>query len=418
MDSDANPSGVRHLETLESPGHCALHAHCATEAGTRSGGSRPNQDAFAVVEGVLSSQHVLASLLDGHGPQGHFIARHVRDRLPAWVASCVEEERFENQSPPSPGWPASRLIPRGFASPPAWMQSSVGFLELEAGGRLRRAASAEGALPPGFPPACASLASAFLLLDTDLCTRRSALLDASRVTCDQSGCAAVTALVCREHVAVAACGDSSAFLAVQLPAAERGSSAPAEAAADGRCSPLRPRSPSQSGVDDAPTCARPRYAALPMSVAHKVQGSEAERLRLQGGRVAAHSGEGHIPRVWPRAEDAVPGRPSYGLAVSRSFGDLHWKGVGVCASPDVVLRSIQPQDAFLLLCSDGVTDVMEGQRAVSIAADALHGGGKGGSAANAALAVNEEAKRLWASRFPRSQRDDITCIVLPLRKLS
>jgi serine/threonine protein phosphatase PrpC len=154
-----------------------------------------------------------------------------------------------------------------------------------------------------------------------------------------------------------------------------------------------------------------------MSVAHKVCGGEAERLRLQGGRVAAHSGEGHIPRVWPRAEDAVPGRPTYGLAVSRSFGDLHWKGVGVCASPDVVLRTIQPQDAFLLLCSDGVTDVMEGQQAVNIAADALHSG-KEGSAANAALAVNEEAKRLWASRFPRSKRDDITCVVLPLRALS
>lgn len=413
MDSDAHPADVRHLEAL------ALHAHCATEAGSRSGGLRPNQDAYAVVEGVLSPQHVLASLLDGHGPEGHFIARHVRDRLPAWVASCVEEDRsFGAQSPPTPGWPTSRLIPRGFTSPPEWMQSSVGFLELQADGALQRMTNVEGTLPPGFPSACASLAAAFLLLDTDLCTRRSALLDASRVTCEQSGCAAVSALVCSEHIAVAACGDSSAFLAVQRPAAQVGSSASAESTADARRSPLRPRSPPQAGgVNEAPASAGPRYEALPMSVAHKVCGGEAERLRLQGGRVAAHSGEGHIPRVWPRAEDAVPGRPTYGLAVSRSFGDLHWKGVGVCASPDVVLRTIQPQDAFLLLCSDGVTDVMEGQQAVNIAADALHSG-KEGSAANAALAVNEEAKRLWASRFPRSKRDDITCVVLPLRALS
>jgi serine/threonine protein phosphatase PrpC len=127
---------------------------------------------------------------------------------------------------------------------------------------------------------------------------------------------------------------------------------------------------------------------------------------------AASQGEGHIPRVWPRQEDMLPGRPIFGLAVARSFGDAHWKSVGVCAAPDVVLRRLQPTDAFLLLCSDGVTDVMSGQQAVNLAAVCL-----GAGTQNAALCVTEEAKRLWASKYPRSQRDDIAVVVMLLRPL-
>lgn len=135
-------------------------------------------------------------------------------------------------------------------------------------------------------------------------------------------------------------------------------------------------------------------------------------MRLQGGRVAAAAGEGHIPRVWPRDGDVAPGRPVFGLAVSRSFGDAHWKSVGVCASPDVVLRRLLPSDAFLLLCSDGVTDVMPGQHSINIAAQWLYAGS---GARNAAQAVVDEAKRLWAERFSRSPRDDISVICVLLR---
>jgi len=181
-----------------------LSVHCSTEAGTRSGGARPNQDAFGVVVGVTDPRFVLATLLDGHGAQGHFLARHVRDRLPAWVASCVVEGET-----PRP----SQLIPdmRGFSQPPPWMLRAVGFLELDAGGELRRLS--EGLPPLDFPPSAAQLAAAFLLLDADMCNRGSALLEASRVTCLQSGCAAVAALVGDGTVAVASCGDSSAYRA-------------------------------------------------------------------------------------------------------------------------------------------------------------------------------------------------------------
>lgn len=135
-----------------------------------------------------------------------------------------------------------------------------------------------------------------------------------------------------------------------------------------------------------------------------------------------------VPRVWPKP---VEGTAACGLAVARAFGDVAWKAAGVCAAPDVVVRALQPADAFVLLCSDGVTDAMSGAAAVTCAADALHrgagaggggGGGRGGgraaAEANAAAAVVEAAKKAWAQRFPRHARDDITALVVLLRPLA
>jgi serine/threonine protein phosphatase PrpC len=332
--------------------------HAATQAGTRST-TRPNQDAFGVALGVCNPGVLLATLLDGHGPDGHFISRHVRDRLPAWAASC-EPPADDSASPPSP----VVVIPPGFQPPPAWQSRCARAMALDASGSLSRA-SASG------PRWASALPAAFLLLDNDLCSGRSSLLQASRATPEHSGCACVCAMLGEGHLAVAGCGDSAAFLAQRRP--------------DGG------------------------FAVLPLSVVHKPLGDEAQRIRLAGGRVAAHPAERHVPRVWP--PDSSAGAQPYALAVSRAFGDRHWKAAGVCASPDVVHRTLQPGDAFVLLCSDGVTDVMSGQAAVDVAA-ALRRGERGESGVNAALAVNEEAKRLWAAIFPKSALDDISTMII------
>jgi len=146
--------------------------------------------------------------------------------------------------------------------------------------------------------------------------------------------------------------------------------------------------------------------------AHKPVGTEATRVRAAGGRVACHPTELHIARVWPRTEDLADGAASFGLAVSRAFGDSHWKKAGVCASPDVTLLPLLPVHSFLLLCSDGITDVLSGQEAVAAAADALHS--EDSSEANAAAAVNAAALAAWASRFPTHPRDDCTSVVILL----
>jgi serine/threonine protein phosphatase PrpC len=86
--------------------------------------------------------------------------------------------------------------------------------------------------------------------------------------------------------------------------------------------------------------------------------AEQARVRTMGGMIRAQlqemdSGEVvpfGIERVW----DAT-GR--YGLAVTRALGDHAFRPF-VSHEPEVFLRARLSSDAFLLLCSDGVWDVM------------------------------------------------------------
>jgi serine/threonine protein phosphatase PrpC len=89
-----------------------------------------------------------------------------------------------------------------------------------------------------------------------------------------------------------------------------------------------------------------------------VDSKEQARVREMGGMIRAQlqemdSGEVvpfGIERVW----DAT-GR--YGLAVTRALGDHAFRPF-VSHEPDVFVRARLSTDAFLLLCSDGVWDVM------------------------------------------------------------
>ncbi len=369
-DSDAQPC-------VAAPfGASGLAVYAGTEPGTRSA-TRPNQDAFGIALGLAGRDLVLTMVLDGHGPQGHFIARHVRDRLPAWIGACAADSPADAALPP----PAM----------PSWVLRASGVFTLHEQEGLQRVRG--GGMPPGAPAWAPAVARAFIELDGDLCSGRSSLLSASRVSPEQSGCTAVCALVGQGVAVVAACGDSAAFLAQEVT---RGSGLGAE-------------------DEVAPGLARPLYAARQLTRPHKPAGAEAERVKLAGGRVSAAPGEENIPRVWPREADLQPGRMPHGLAVARAFGDQHWKSAGVCAAPDVLVRTLAPADAFLVLCSDGVTDSISGAAAVSIAANALHAAG---DTQNAAQAVIEAAKAAWAALYPRQKRDDITAAVVLLRKLA
>ena len=362
----------------DSPAWCC---DCASSGGTRGQGRRPNQDAFAVAHGVCRPDLLLVTVLDGHGPHGHFISRHVRDRLPAWVAASAADGSVQ-------------------AGVPAWVhRAGSTFLLDDTTGALTKCGSTHGGRSGGgdkaqAPAWAAALSRAYIALDEDLCACRSTLLAASKVTPDTSGCCVVTALVGAGHLVVASCGDSSAFLAIAPPAG----AAPPEGAT------------------------RPPYGVRPFSLPHKPSGEEAKRIKQAGGRIGTMPREEHILRVWPRPPDSskgkgssgsgtlgAPGSADFGLAVSRAFGDLHWKSAGVCATPDVAFKPLTPSDAFLVLCTDGVTDVMSAEEVVAVAADALHGG------RNAGEAVLEAAKHAWATKWPKHARDDVTVAVVALQ---
>jgi hypothetical protein len=50
------------------------------------------------------------------------------------------------------------------------------------------------------------------------------------------------------------------------------------------------------------------------------------------------------------------------LAVSRAFGDAHLKNFGVSATPELSAIRLTPRDAFLVLASDGLWDVVDEQQ--------------------------------------------------------
>jgi serine/threonine protein phosphatase PrpC len=96
-----------------------------------------------------------------------------------------------------------------------------------------------------------------------------------------------------------------------------------------------------------------------------MRAQERQRIEASGGMVAAfpdepppeESGKGRVflqDQMWP------------GLAVSRAFGDLVAKQAGVVAEPEVVDVTLSPEDAVLIIASDGVWDVTSSAEAVEM----------------------------------------------------
>ncbi|OEH76274.1 protein phosphatase [Cyclospora cayetanensis] len=125
---------------------------------------------------------------------------------------------------------------------------------------------------------------------------------------------------------------------------------------------------------------------------------ERRRITRAGGEVRLPDGDG-VHRVFFTNMN-VPG-----LGIARAIGDTLACGVGVTAVPDVKEFRINPKrDAFLLVCSDGVWDVMSSQEAVDAVASAE-------AWQSAPEAVACESWRRWIDR-ELIFADDITALCL------
>ncbi len=122
-----------------------------------------------------------------------------------------------------------------------------------------------------------------------------------------------------------------------------------------------------------------------------------ERLRIetQEGEVRTEGHDPH-PRIYCKSTDFP------GLAMSRALGDEFAKIYGVIAVPDISHRTILPQDLFVVLCSDGVWDVMS----ESTVANIIHSHTRQNIQA-AVDHVIDRARQLWRP----APIDDITCLV-------
>jgi len=92
-----------------------------------------------------------------------------------------------------------------------------------------------------------------------------------------------------------------------------------------------------------------------------------------------------------------------GLMVSRSLGDTDAHSIGVSAVPDFFHHTIGPHDRHLIVCSDGVWDVLSVERVIHIVASHPT------DPEAASRDVVKEARREWSKR-PRC--DNITCLVV------
>lgn len=123
---------------------------------------------------------------------------------------------------------------------------------------------------------------------------------------------------------------------------------------------------------------------LPGFAAHACRKDECDRVRAAGARVLTldqieglkdptiecwtteEEDDGDPPRLW------FPNGMYPGTAFTRSIGDAAAERIGVFAEPELEFRHLGPNDAFLVIASDGVFEFISSQRVVDMVRVLLH----------------------------------------------
>jgi serine/threonine protein phosphatase PrpC len=108
-------------------------------------------------------------------------------------------------------------------------------------------------------------------------------------------------------------------------------------------------------------------------------------------------------RVWNK--DGTGG----GLAMSRSIGDLDAHKLGVISIPDIVERTLDELDQFLIFATDGVWDYISNEEAIDMVEKER---GKGGTPKDCVKLLTEEARCRWGKA---DHIDDISALVVFLQ---
>ena len=70
-----------------------------------------------------------------------------------------------------------------------------------------------------------------------------------------------------------------------------------------------------------------------------------------------------------RAAAGIPARLQGELAVSRAFGDLHYRRYGLIADPELHWHNVTAADRWLVLVSDGILESLADGKVCQIAAN-------------------------------------------------
>ena len=140
-----------------------------------------------------------------------------------------------------------------------------------------------------------------------------------------------------------------------------------------------------------------------LSIDHKPSlPKEKSRIESKGGEVHPcedDDGDDAIMRVWVKGEDYP------GIAVSRSIGDEVASTVGVDSTPEIIEKSLEGDEKFIVVASDGIWEFLSNERVKDIVTPFYVNNDPSGACEK----LIEEASKLWEN--DGSARDDITCIL-------
>ena len=95
-----------------------------------------------------------------------------------------------------------------------------------------------------------------------------------------------------------------------------------------------------------------------------------------------------------------------GLVMSRTFGDLEGKKIGIISEPEIIMKEIDNNSKYVILGSDGLWDVVKPYDVIRIVRPYFNKGDTEG----ACQALMKKAKFQWVK--DKEERDDITIIVI------
>ena len=131
--------------------------------------------------------------------------------------------------------------------------------------------------------------------------------------------------------------------------------------------------------------------------------TEAARVSRAGGKIARFNDVnnfiGPLRAFFPSS--SIPG-----LAMSRSLGDTMSKKIGIISVPDTRIQSLDENDQFIFLCSDGLTEFLTSDNIVSELAS-------GNNLKDVCISLSYEAQERWKKEEAQSS-DDISCVAIQL----
>lgn len=140
-----------------------------------------------------------------------------------------------------------------------------------------------------------------------------------------------------------------------------------------------------------------------MSRVHQFSQEDEKQRALQSGGWVDQSRSNGFPSGPLRVYFMGEGYP--GLMVSRSLGDFDAHCIGVSAEPECYHRTLSPDDRYIVLCSDGVWDVLTEDAVVDIIQLNV------GNVKAAAKKIVSQARSEWAKPSRCGRADNITAVV-------